>query len=301
MKRLLCAALLFPAGLGYGQDAPAKKEPAAKEEKLDKKTPLKVLAPEELEKVLQRRLNGTLGYSFQQFANLFLVRSGQNTGCHVGLSARDEAIAKTELQPVFPPAYEPTLRELLDTITLQTSSAWSYRKEDQFASSKAEEKEPQGDVIIISFEKTQRAKPYEFTLAKDWKSEDRGHWTACIPSTAPVGMDIYESGTYTARDKAKEPELLERVRTEVALQWAQRVKQDAIAAHLKPAKVGPFDALFFDAMLKARNGAQVHWRHWVFMAGNQCYFIVSTIFPEGEKTLLPDVEGMLKTFRIKAP
>ena len=218
-----------------------------KEEKHDKKVPLKILAPAELDQILQQRLKGGLGDDFKQFANMFFVRSGMDMGCYVGLSCADDEIAETELQPVFPEFYKPTLRELLDAIALQTSSTWSYRKEDQFLGSKVEEKKAQGDIIIVHFQKTKRAKPYEVTLARDWKSEDRGHWTACIPPTMPVGMDIYEVGTYSAKDKAKEPELFERVRKAVALEWAQRVKQDAQADDLKPAKVGPFDALFFEA------------------------------------------------------
>lgn len=306
MRIPVFAALLLSAGIGFCQDNPSKKESTKpsgteKEEKYDKKVPLKVLAPAELDQILQHRLKGGLSYDFKQFANMFFVRSGMDIGCNVGLSSADDEIAKAELQPVFPQFYKPTLRELLDTIALQTFSTWSYRREDQFLGSKVEEKEAQRDIIVVHFQKTQRAKPYEVTLARDWKSEDRGHWTACIPPTAPVGMDIYETGAYSARDKATEPELFERVRKAVALEWAQRVKQGAQADDLKPAKVGPFDALFFESMIDARTGNKVHWRQWVFMVDNECYFIVSTIFPDDEKTFYPDVEGMLKTFRIKKP
>src|SRR5262249_7541622 len=84
------------------------------------------------------------------------------------------------------------------------------------------------------------------------------HWTTLIPPTTPMGMDIYESGTYTAKDQATEPELFDRVRKAVALEWAQRVKQDAIASELKPAKVGTFEALFFESMIDARIGNKVH-------------------------------------------
>ncbi|MEA3208709.1 MAG: hypothetical protein QOE70_1766 [Chthoniobacter sp.] len=306
MKLSVFATLLLSAGCGFCQDHPAKKESTKpsgteKEEKYDKKVPLKVLPPAELDQILQHRLNGGLSDKFKQFANMFFVRSGLDTGWNVGLSGADDEIARTELQPVFPQFYKPTLRELLDTIALQTFSTWSYRKEDQFLGSKANEKEDRSDIIIVHFQKTQRAKPYEVTLATDWKSEDRGHWTACIPPSAPMGMDIYETGTYSAKDKAREPELFERVRKAVALDWAQRVKPGSQADDLKRAKVGPFDALFFESMIDARTGSKVHWRHWVFMAGNECYFIVSTIFPDDEKTFYPDVEGMLKTFRIRKP
>ena len=306
IKLPVFATMLLSAGIGFCQDNPSKKESTKpggteKEEKYGKKVPLKVLAPENLDQVLQHRLKGGLSDNFKQFANMFFVRSGLDTGWNVGLSSADDEIAKTELRPVFPQFYKPTLRELLDVIALQTFSTWSYRKEDQFLGSKEDEKEDQSDIIIVHFQKTRRAKPYEVILAGGWKSEDRGHWTGCIPPTAPMGMDIYETGTYSAKDKATEPELFERVRKAVALEWAQRVKQGAQAGDLKPAKVGPFDSLFFESMIDARTGGKVHWRHWVFMAGNQCYFIVSTIFPDDEKTYYPDVEGMLKTFRIKKP
>jgi len=307
---IFATLLLCSACIGFCQDKPSKKEPAqpagtGKEEKSEKKAPLKVLGAAELEQMLQHRLNGSLGHEFKQFANMFFVRSNLDIGRCVGLSTHDGDIASTELQPVFPDFYKPTLRELLDAIALQTSSAWSYRKQDQFILSEVDEKKPAAEqkpdsnVIVFHFQKARRAKPYQVILAKGWKSEDRGHWTACIPSTASVGMDIYEAGTYSAKDKAAEPELFERVRQAVALDWAQRVKPDAKAADLKPAKVGTFDALFFESMIDARDGGKVRWRHWVFMAGNECYFIVSTIFPDHEDTLFPDVEGMLKTFQIK--
>lgn len=308
MKLLVLLTLLLSASNGFCQDNPPKKESdkpdeTEKGEKLDKKVPLKVLSPAELDKLLQDRLNGSLSYSAKQFANMFFVRSRIDMGCSVALSFDDAEIAETELQSVFPEFYQPTLRELLDTIALQTFSTWSYRKEDQFLASKEENMPPQADIIVVYFEKTKtpRAKPYEVTLAKDWQSEDRGHWTACRPPTVPVGMDIYEVGTYSAKDKASEAALFERVRKAVALEWAQRVKEGAKADELKPAKVGPFDALFFESMIDARTGSKVRWRHWVFMVGNECYFIVSTIFPGDEKALYPDVEGMLKTFRLKKP
>ena len=306
MRLPLLVSLFLSASIGLGQEKPASEKPTTpaatgKEEKYDKKVPLKVLKPDELERVLQRRLSGGLGYVFKQFANMFFVKSAMDTGCSVGLSSTDDAITGTELQPVFPPFYKPTLRELLDAIALQTFSAWSYRAEDQFLGSKKEEKRDDTDIIIVHFEKAQRAKPYEIALAAGWTSADRGHWTACIPPKAPVGMDIYEAGTYSANDQASEPALFEHVRKAVALDWAQRVKPEASAEELKPAKVGTFDALFFESMIDARDGGKVHWRHWVFMAGHECYFIVSTVFPDGESTIFPDVKKMLETFQIKKP
>lgn len=117
----------------------------------------------------------------------------------------------------------------------------------------------------------------------------------CKPPTAPVGMDIYELGRYSCDDRAKTPELLMQIPRDVALDGARRVKPDASGSELKAAKVGKYDALLFEATLKAREGGDVNWRHWVFMAGDRCFLVVSTLFPDQEKALLPEVESMIRS------
>ena len=37
---------------------------------------------------------------------------------------------------------------------------------------------------------------------------------------------------------------------------------------------------------------------WGLVVENKCYFVVSTIFPEFEDKIFPDVEAMLASFRI---
>ncbi|WP_395737368.1 hypothetical protein [Prosthecobacter sp.] len=274
----------------------------AKKTVYDKKVPLKVLSYEEQARLLGKRLEGGLGDSFGAFANMFMVRSQMDLRVCVGLKGMSKEITEAELQPVFPEFYKPTLKELMDTIALQTFSAWSYRKEDQYANSSKAETTENDHLVIFSFTsvvaEAKPTKPYNVELAKGWQAEDRGHWQACRPKTFPVGMDIYEMGAYSTAKKEDEAALFEKVRKEVALEWAKRVKQDASADDLKPAKVGEFEALHFEAMIPARTGGDVHWRHWVFMVENKCYFIVSTIFPKMEKELLPDVEKMLGSFKV---
>src|SRR3954454_18983623 len=130
----LVAALLLFACVGLCQEKGESTKPGGakeeKEEKLESKIQLKVREPAKLDEILRHRLTGGLGYKFTAFANMFFVKSAIDTGWSVGLSAGDQKIAETELQPVFPQFYRPTLRELLDTMSLQTSSSWSYRKED---------------------------------------------------------------------------------------------------------------------------------------------------------------------------
>ncbi|WP_395743872.1 hypothetical protein [Prosthecobacter sp.] len=292
---LLVVVLLgLSVGSGFGEDA--------KKKVYDKKVPLKVLSDEEQAKLLGKRLEGGLGDSFGAFANMFMVRSQMDLRVCVGLKGMSKEIAEAELQPVFPEFYKPTLKELMDSIALQTFSAWSYRKEDQYANSSKAETTEDDHLVIFSFTsvvaEAKPRKPYKVELAKGWQAEDRGHWLACRPATFPVGMDIYEMGTYSAKKKEDEAALFEKVRKEVALEWAKRVKPEAKAEDLKPAKVGAYEALHFEAMIPARTGGDVHWRHWVFMVDNACYFIVSTIFPEKEAEYFPDVEKMLGSFTV---
>ncbi|HLX62952.1 MAG TPA: hypothetical protein VKX17_16895, partial [Planctomycetota bacterium] len=65
--------------------------------------------------------------------------------------------------------------------------------------------------------------------------------------------------------------------------------------------VGSFDALYFESMVPSQLKKEIRWRQWVFMDGERCYFIVSTIFPDNEAKIFPDVEKMLQSFKAKKP
>lgn len=256
------------------------------------------LTAERLENLLNTRIKGGMSNSFGQFANRFVVMSLINIGNLVGLVTNSDEIENTELESPFPQSYQPTMREFLDAIALQTHSKWQYDPTGNFIRSQSKNSKPVKDVAVFEFIKAEVQKPYQISLASGWQSVDHGNWVMCKPPTAPVGMDIYELGGYSADDDAKSKELLQRVPTEIALEWAQRVKPEATSAELKKAKVGKYDAVLFEASLKSKAGSEVHWRHWVFMADSHCYLFLSTIFPDKEATLLPDVEAMLKSFRL---
>ena len=237
-------------------------------------------------------------HTFGQFANMFLVMSHLNLSHGVGLMSKSRDIAKIELQSPFPQFYHPTLREFLDAIALQTFSEWQHDPTGQFITSEVEIPAASRPVIF-EFTASKREKPFEVTLADGWKSIDKGNWVMLVPPSFAVGLDVYEMGTYSADDEESESNLFEKVRAEVALEWAQRVFEDATADNLKPAQVGPYPALHFDKLLTGQNGKQIRWRHWVCMVENKCYFIVSTIIPDLENTIYPDVEKMVASFRVK--
>jgi hypothetical protein len=67
-----------------------------------------------------------------------------------------------------------------------------------------------------------------------------------------------------------------------------------------PGSFGP-RCLDDEVVMALQDGRTVRWRQWVFMVGNKCYFAVSTIFPQYEDRIFPDVQAMLASFTIKKP
>ncbi|MCE9547257.1 MAG: hypothetical protein K8T25_17435 [Planctomycetia bacterium] len=288
-----------------GKGGPEFENPGAESEKDAKgaegkaKHPVafKPLTPEQQDEFLKTRLSGAMGNKFHQFSNMFLVTSRINLPMGVGLMTSSREVADADLRSPFPESYQPTMREFLDTIALQSHAQWKYEPTGKYIDTD-EPNRPIQDLAVYEFTPVKRVKPFKVTLAEGWKSEDKGNWVMLIPPSFPVGMDIYEMGTYSTDDKTKEKELFDKVRTDVALQWAQRVN-DTHVEDLKSVKIGSHDALFFTAMVPSHIGKDLRWRQWVFMENNRCYFVVSTILPELDKKIYPDVEKMLSTLETK--
>lgn len=273
------------------------------------------LTDEQLQRLLSIRLNGGMGPSFSQFANQFLVSSRIHLGVGIGLMTPDSEIAEALLRSPFPSTYEPTLQEFLDALALQTFSQWKYDPTNQYVRKQSEhggdfhEETPEesnssgelNDLAIFEFTKTQREKPFAITVAKGWSAVNKGSWVMYAPPRFPVGMDIYEMGTYSPNGQDALPDFYTGVRAAVALEWAQLVHEGAKPEDLRPAKVGAFDALYYETMVTSSLDEDLRWRHWVFMVDNACYFVVSTLPPKRESELLPDVESMLASFQITSP
>ena len=259
------------------------------------------LTASELESLLEKRLPGTMGLLFYHLADMYLIPIQAKSNEAISLKTNSERIGKTLLHSPFPAFYRPTLRQFLDEIAWQTKSRWQYDPVESFDGDKVRNKPGNKNLVVFEFVEADRVRPYELNPAKDWVPLDRGNWTMYSPSGSPVSLDVYEMGSYSAQDRSQEPELLKKVSQEVALVWAKRITPRAKAADFTESKVGPFHALFFEARVKtqAKPKRDVTWRQWVFMDGQQCYFIVSTIFPESEQKILPEVEAMLKSFRTK--
>ncbi|MHB9140155.1 MAG: hypothetical protein ACYC4Q_12195 [Victivallaceae bacterium] len=279
---IITVSLCLAAGQAWSADA-AKK-------------PDNSLDPKQVESLLQQRLSVAPEGTFSQFSNMFIVQSSIDLGRTVGLIGLTREVAGSGLQPVFPEFYSPTLRELLDAIALQSSSEWKNDRSGRHVKNNAGSNAP-SNITIFEFAPVKREKPYQIKLSKGWMGLDRGHWVMYSPPDFPVGMDIYQLGTYSF--DSQQPGNMEKVRDEMALQWGRRVQKGVELKDMKHVKVGAYDALFFETVISAANGKKVCWRQWVFTADNACYFVVSTIFPEYEKRIYPDVVAMLKSFQIK--
>lgn len=257
------------------------------------------LTDEQLTKLLARRTDGGAGgLTFRQFANMFLVASRLNLGEGVGLMTESKEIADAELTSTCPGFYRPTLREFLDAIALQTGSQWSHETTGKFIQSDVPSDKPISGMAIFEFKKVARKKPYEVKLAEGWKTVDHGNWVMHVPPTFPVGMDIYELGAFST-DKEDKDKFRRELPYDVSLDWAQKVNEKAKLDDLKTAKVGEYDAVFYEAMIPTQIGKDIRWRQWVFTADDRCYFVVSTILPDLEDKIFPDVEKMLSSFKLQ--
>lgn len=281
------------------KSAEAKSKVGKAEKDKKPEATLKPLTLEQQDELLGYRLNGGVGGTFGRFANMFMVSSRLALGAGVGLMTSSKEIAKAPVFTPFPDSYKPTLRELLDTLALQTHSKWKYDPSSKYFKSDIELKGPVDGIAIFEFTKTKREKPFEVTLPKGWKANDEGAWVMYVPPSFRVGMDIYQMGTYSPAKKMTDQDFKDKIRLEVSLDWAKRMNKQATLKDLKPAKVGSFDALYYESMIPSVLKKDIRWRQWVFMDGHQCYFIVSTILPEMEDEIYPDVKKMLASFKIK--
>ena len=295
---IVAAFCFFSNNTVFSQDVESAAEEGKGAETKEEPATVKSLDEAQLKDLLDSRIRGGMQHTFGAFANMFFVSSRIELGIGIGLSTSVKGAAEMPLQSPFPPSYKPTLREFLDAIALQTSTKWEYDPKPKIGGDGGGAE--LDDIAIFNFTKMEgREKPFEVDLVEGWKALDKGNWVMHVPPTFPVGMDIYEMGTYSPMEGDADAEFANRIRQQVALSWATRVNPEATAKDFKPAKVGEIDALYFESMVGSRVGKEIRWRQWVFMDQNRCFFIVSTILPELDDKIFPDVQKMIASFRLK--
>ncbi len=217
------------------------------------------------------------------------VNSGQITGnfasfgsflnavADVAIHTEDKTIASTVLHSPFPDFYKPTWKELFNTIGMQTGASWTYDASKNF----------------WVFKRSSIPKPYFVKLADKWTRTDAGISDNFVPSTYPVGMDIYYYGSYTADDPKEQAKLSEKVRDTWAISFASAFKRDVSISDMKTVKVADTDALYFET---AAPRPGVIWRQWVFVTHGDAFVIVSSLRKD-DKQLVADVEEMVRSFK----
>lgn len=277
----------------------AHKDPVAKAPATFKK-PIKSLSEDELQRFLNQRIEGRIsGSKFGPFANMYFVMSKIDCGTCIGLATDEEDISQADLEPAWPSTYQPTVREFLDALALQSDSRWVYEKQYQVArsekASSATDKPMEG-VVIFQFLPREKPLPFKINTLEGWTSVPRTNWMMYIPSGLQCGMDIHMQGRISADSESDMAKLLSRVPREAALENLQRARPGATVDDLKMVKVGKYDAYFFQQALPPKGEEKVRWRQWHFMVGDRLMYAISTLPVEVDDRLYPEVEKMLASF-----
>jgi len=195
------------------------------------------------------------------------------------LFSDEDSFGKARLQNLFAEGYIPTWGELLQSIARQTQTSLSYS-------------EKHGGWL---FKSPSKPMPFRITLARGWVQEDRGLYLFCKPPSAKVGLDIYLFGTYSfEQDDAKTSQ---ETRNKLALGLATKIQKGVKLKDMKKVQVDKAEALH----IKLISPRGINWRQWVFLKGGHGFAIFSALDSDNEKTLLPQVEAMVNSFKFLSP
>lgn len=234
----------------------------------------KALTEEQQKALLSKRLPGVITGTFGSFGSLLYAVTPE----HIAIHTDDKEIGETILHSPFPDYYKPTWKEMFDAIALQTKSSWKYDSTRDY----------------WVFAKPIATKPYTITLADKWSPTDRGIYVGYKPPTAPIGMDIYYYGVYSADNRKDEAALYEKIRNSWAIGFASNFKEDVSITDMKKVTIAGVEALYYQTPTLPTNFV---WRQWALVKDGHAFIIVSTLRPDN-KQLLTDVETMVKSFRV---
>ncbi len=189
-------------------------------------------------------------------------------------------IGSIKLGSPFPSDYKPTWKEVFDTVATQTQTSWSYDASRNY----------------WLFTPAQDAPSYNIKMADGWTSRNEGIYIGYKPPTFPVGMDIYQLGSYSAKKSKDEAKLFEKIREDLALRFAKGFNPNIKAKDMQSVKIDEADALYFEAPIPRREGAV--WRQWVFVKNGKAFAIVSSLMKQ-DTILFEDVQTMIKSFQVK--
>lgn len=198
----------------------------------------------------------------------------------VAIHTDAKGIGEMKLASPFPSIYKPTWKEVFDSIAIQTQTVWAYDKKREY----------------WVFTPADVSPSFSIKVADKWTSQNRGIYIGYKPPDYPVGMDIYQMGTYSAENPKDEPKLYEEVRDALALRFVSGFKKDITIKEMETVKIDSADALFFEAASPVR--PEVVWRQWLFVKNGKAFAIVSALNKEDVKSY-KDVQAMVQSFQVK--
>ena len=237
----------------------------------DEMAPREPLTEAQQSTFLARRTKAAMFGRFGSFGSLLYALYD------IVIHSDSKRINDTTLHSPFPDFYQPTWAESFDSIARQTQSTWHYDAARN----------------CWVFAEPAAALPYHVDIAKGWRTEDRGMYVFYGPKDAPVGMDIYMLGRYSA--KQDEQATFDRVREALALQFAGKFAPDISVDKMQKVRAGDSPAIYFET---ADTPQGIIWRQWVIVERGYAIVIVSAIKPEDDATLWPDVKQMVASFKI---
>jgi hypothetical protein len=230
--------------------------------------------PVELKAFLQERTSGQMMGSFASYTSLLWAVY------EVGVWSEGTDADNVQLKSSFAENYSPTWNELMDALARQVSCTWHYNH----------------DTGYWVFENKTMEWPFVLKIAKGWTRRNDGQSVVFVPPIAPVGMDVYVMGHYSAEESAKLPEIFENARKHASKIFARRFKSDVADKDFTDETICGVTALHFSA--PAPRDPKLTWRQWAFVKNGWCFVIVSVISRENEPQLLPDVKAMIASFEL---
>jgi hypothetical protein len=192
------------------------------------------------------------------------------------LEAGSDEIAAIPLAPICEKSHELNIEEFIETLARQTGTRAHY--------SDVKKK--------WVFEQPAMPLPYSIAIAEGWTLRECGLYTGYVPNIAPVGMDIYMMGRF----KGLTPDQLKVIRNEQSVLFASKIKSGVTIDDMTTTTVDGAEALHFKSKIPA---AGLQWRQWAFIKSGQAFVIVSAVEDKNESKIIPDVEAMVVSFRLK--
>jgi hypothetical protein len=256
----------------------ARAEPAAPEGSID--NPKQVKSTDRGPDVDPKKLAASPYNGLPMFATLRSFMSSSYAWADVWVYAEDDDQRLYDARVVYtyPEFYTPSWGEVFDHVARQARAEWAWNPDNRQFRFRRSDDEPF----------------YGVTLADGWSSQDRGLYVWHAPADAKFGFDVYYFGHFTAPEG--EPDFARKVREHFAVAQVSQWPEPPTAGQMTLVDVAGTEALHLKADTPRPGGV---WRQWSLLVEGHAFVIVSAMPKAREPDLVPAVEQMLKSFKVR--